>query len=81
MYPLVLAAVYALFGQHIVAIRLVLAMLFLLGVALPLTPWTIHNFYIYGQIVIVEPRLIQLLPRVGPVQQERMDNEPERKIK
>jgi 4-amino-4-deoxy-L-arabinose transferase-like glycosyltransferase len=61
--------------------RLVLAMLFLLGVALSLTPWTLRNFYVYGQIVIVEPRLIQLLPRVGPVQQERMDNELERKIK
>ena len=60
--------------------RLVLATLFLLGVALPLTPWTIRNFYAYGHIVIVEPRLTQLLPQVGPAQQERVDNEQERKI-
>jgi 4-amino-4-deoxy-L-arabinose transferase-like glycosyltransferase len=60
--------------------RLVLATLFLLGVALPLTPWTIRNFHAYGQIVIVEPRLTQLLPQIGPAQQERVDNEQKRKI-
>jgi 4-amino-4-deoxy-L-arabinose transferase-like glycosyltransferase len=61
--------------------RLVLATLFLLGVALPLTPWTIRNFYAYGQIVIVEPRLTQLLPQVKPAQRGRVDNEQEGKIK
>jgi hypothetical protein len=60
--------------------RFVLAMLFLLGVALPLTPWTIRNFYAYGQVVIVEPRLTQILPQVGPAQHERVDNEQERKL-
>lgn len=60
--------------------RLALAMLFLLGVALPLTPWTIRNFYTYGQIVIVEPRVIQLLPQVGPAQYERVGNEQDKKI-
>jgi 4-amino-4-deoxy-L-arabinose transferase-like glycosyltransferase len=61
--------------------RLVLAVLFLLGVALPLTPWTLRNLYVYGQIVIVEPRLVQQLPQVGPAQQEGVDNKQEGKIK
>jgi 4-amino-4-deoxy-L-arabinose transferase-like glycosyltransferase len=47
--------------------RFVLATLFLLGVALPLTPWTIRNLYAYGQIVIVDPRLTQ--PWIAPAQQ------------
>jgi 4-amino-4-deoxy-L-arabinose transferase-like glycosyltransferase len=46
--------------------RVVLATLFLLGVALTLTPWTIRNLYTYGNIVIVDPRLTQATPRVGP---------------
>jgi 4-amino-4-deoxy-L-arabinose transferase-like glycosyltransferase len=53
--------------------RFVLAALFLLGVALPLTPWTIHNLYTYGQIVIVDPRLTR--PRGVPAQQEDVINE------
>ena len=58
--------------------RLVLATLFLLGVALPLTPWTIRNFYAYGQIVIVEPRLTQLLPRLGQHNKRGWINEQQR---
>ena len=30
--------------------------LFLVGVSLLLIPWTIHNFYIYGQLVPLSPR-------------------------
>jgi 4-amino-4-deoxy-L-arabinose transferase-like glycosyltransferase len=82
--PVTLAAVLAtalwiLYWQS--ARRLVLATLFLLGVALPLTPWTIRNLYTHGHIVIVDPRLTQLLPQVGPAQQERVGNEQDRKIK
>jgi hypothetical protein len=82
--PVTLAAVLAttlwmLYWQS--ARRLVLATLFLLGVALPLTPWTIRNLYTHGHIVIVDPRLTQLLPQVGPAPQERVGNEQEGKMK
>jgi 4-amino-4-deoxy-L-arabinose transferase-like glycosyltransferase len=84
--PATLAAVLAttlwiLYWQS--ARRFVLAALFLLAVALPLVPWTIRDMYVYGQIVIVDPRLTQVAPRVGPAQQEGVINESllDRKIK
>ena len=82
--PATLAAVLAatlwiLYWQS--ARRFVLVTLFLLGVALSLTPWTIRNLYTYGQIVIVDPRLTQ--PWVGPAPQEDLINASilERRIK
>jgi 4-amino-4-deoxy-L-arabinose transferase-like glycosyltransferase len=68
--PATLAAVLAttlwiLYWQS--ARRFVLAALFLLVVALLITPWTIRNLYTYGQIVVV--------PRVVPAQQEGVVNE------
>jgi 4-amino-4-deoxy-L-arabinose transferase-like glycosyltransferase len=44
--------------------RLVLAFVLLVGAALTVVPWTIRNFYVYGQIVPVEPRVIEHLPRI-----------------
>jgi hypothetical protein len=42
--------------------RLRLAALVLVGAALPLVPWTVRNLYVYERLVIIEPRLVQLLP-------------------
>jgi len=36
--------------------RIMFPCLFLVGVSLLLIPWTIHNFYIYGQLVPLSPR-------------------------
>jgi 4-amino-4-deoxy-L-arabinose transferase-like glycosyltransferase len=49
--------------------RLLLTALFLFGVALALTPWTVRNFYVYGRLVIVEPRLVE---RIDMAQQAGM---------
>lgn len=61
--------------------RRLTATLFLLGVALPLTPWTIRNAYVYGHVVIIEPQLVQQLSWVGKTPKDAKDNEQERKIK
>ena len=50
--------------------RLLLTALFLLGVAIPLAPWTVRNFSAYGGIVIVEPRLVGSLPWIGEFPEE-----------
>lgn len=42
-----------------------MVLLFLLGAALPLTPWTIRNYQVYGRMVVVEPRLVAHLPKMG----------------
>jgi 4-amino-4-deoxy-L-arabinose transferase-like glycosyltransferase len=42
--------------------RLPLAILFLISVALPLTPWTLRNFTVYGRFVLVQPRIVERLP-------------------
>ena len=42
-----------------------LAAFFLVGVALPLAPWTARNFSVHGGLVIVEPRLVASLPWIG----------------
>jgi 4-amino-4-deoxy-L-arabinose transferase-like glycosyltransferase len=44
--------------------RFLLATLFLLGVVLPLTPWTLRNFTVYDQFVLVQPRLVERLPSI-----------------
>jgi len=44
--------------------RLVLVSLLFLGSALTIVPWTIRDFYVYDQIVAVEPRVVQHLPRM-----------------
>lgn len=59
--------------------RILLATLFLLGVALSLTPWTVRNFQVYGAIVIVEATRTQHLPYVGEIQEDG-DNKSEDKV-
>jgi len=54
--------------------RLLLTALFLLGVVLPLAPWTVRNFSVYGGLVIVEPRLVENLPWIGEFPKEGTDN-------
>jgi 4-amino-4-deoxy-L-arabinose transferase-like glycosyltransferase len=44
--------------------RLVLVSLLFLGSALTIVPWTIRDYYVYDQIVAVEPRVVQHLPRM-----------------
>jgi 4-amino-4-deoxy-L-arabinose transferase-like glycosyltransferase len=44
--------------------RLLLAPLFLLGVALPLAPWAAHNSYLYDSVAVVESHLVEHLPSV-----------------
>jgi 4-amino-4-deoxy-L-arabinose transferase-like glycosyltransferase len=42
--------------------RLRLVSLLVLGAALVVLPWTIRDFYVYGRVVLVEPRVVQHLP-------------------
>jgi glycosyltransferase involved in cell wall biosynthesis/4-amino-4-deoxy-L-arabinose transferase-like glycosyltransferase len=58
--------------------RLLLVSLFLLGTAVPLTPWTVRNFEVHGRLVIIEPRLVTHLPRVPNDQNpsERQKGDP-----
>ena len=44
--------------------QLVLALVLLVGAALTVVPWTIRDFYVYGKIVPVEPRVNEHLPRI-----------------
>src|SRR5262249_26342742 len=50
--------------------RLLLVAVLLLGSALIVVPWTIRDYYIYGRIVPVEPRLLEHLPRMRSAEQE-----------
>jgi 4-amino-4-deoxy-L-arabinose transferase-like glycosyltransferase len=50
--------------------RLLLVAVLFLGSALIVVPWTIRDYYIYGRIVPVEPRLLQHLPRMRTVDQD-----------
>ena len=54
-----------------------LAALFLVGVALPLAPWTARNFSVHGGLVIVEPRLIENLSWIEEVPENRPDDSTE----
>ena len=56
--------------------RLVLAFVLLVGAALTVVPWTIRDFYVYGKIVPVEPRVIEHLPRI----RSGAENVPDRMI-
>jgi 4-amino-4-deoxy-L-arabinose transferase-like glycosyltransferase len=44
--------------------RLVLVSLLFLGSALTIAPWIIRDFYAYGRLVVVEPRVVEHLPRI-----------------
>ena len=44
--------------------RLRLVSLFFLGAALVILPWAIRDFYVYGRVVLVEPRVVEHLPRM-----------------
>jgi 4-amino-4-deoxy-L-arabinose transferase-like glycosyltransferase len=71
--PVVLATIFAMtlwmmYWQT--RSRLLLIGLFLLGTALPLTPWTVRNFYAYDRLVIIEPRMVDHLPPVRDAQRE-----------
>ena len=48
--------------------RLRLLLLLFLGVALVVLPWAIRDFYVYGRVVIIEPRVIQHLPTMRSAQ-------------
>ncbi len=74
-----LVTVWLMYWQY--THRLLLGMLFLLGVALPLTPWTIRNFYVYDRLVIVEPRLVQHLPHLGGNQKNEKNRNQDEKVK
>jgi len=62
--------------------RLLLVSVVLFGLALPLVPWTVRNFYVHGGVVAVEPRLMQHLPRIGNNQEDdQADNKFEAMLK
>jgi 4-amino-4-deoxy-L-arabinose transferase-like glycosyltransferase len=61
--------------------RLLLATLFLLGVALPLAPWTVRNFDVYDRFVVVEPRLVENFPPLEPAQKDDHPIESDDRIK
>jgi 4-amino-4-deoxy-L-arabinose transferase-like glycosyltransferase len=42
--------------------RALLVSLLFLGAAMVVIPWTIRDFYVYGRLVLVEPRLVSHLP-------------------
>jgi 4-amino-4-deoxy-L-arabinose transferase-like glycosyltransferase len=54
--------------------RLFLVSLLLFGLALSLAPWTVRNFYVYGRIVPIEPRVAQHLPSMGNTQESSQTN-------
>jgi 4-amino-4-deoxy-L-arabinose transferase-like glycosyltransferase len=72
LVTVVAIALWILYWQN--ARRLLLATLFLFGVALPLTPWTVRNFYVYGRLVAVEPRLVEQLPSIDNSQKNGHGN-------
>jgi 4-amino-4-deoxy-L-arabinose transferase-like glycosyltransferase len=60
--------------------RLRLATLLVLGAALPLVPWTMRNYEVYGRLVIIEPRAVQHLPPLDWTDQDRHSADLEQKI-
>jgi 4-amino-4-deoxy-L-arabinose transferase-like glycosyltransferase len=60
--------------------RLLLAILFVLGAALSLVPWTVRNYDVYGRLVIIEPRAVQHLPPLDWTDQNRYSADLEQKI-
>jgi 4-amino-4-deoxy-L-arabinose transferase-like glycosyltransferase len=50
--------------------RLRLLSLLFLGAALVVLPWAIRDFYVYGRIVLVEPRVVQHLPTMRSAEGE-----------
>jgi len=61
--------------------RLLLVSVLFLGSALIVVPWTIRDYYIYGRIVPVEPRLLAHLPRMRIVDQELQQTKVEAILK
>jgi len=57
--------------------RFSLAAVFLVGVALPLAPWTARNFSAHGGLVIVEPRFIENLSWIEEVPENSPDDSTE----
>jgi 4-amino-4-deoxy-L-arabinose transferase-like glycosyltransferase len=60
--------------------RLLFAGLLLLGVMLPVGPWTLRNLYVYQHLVLVEPRLVEQLPSLGRAPQHTMGRQKEDKL-
>jgi 4-amino-4-deoxy-L-arabinose transferase-like glycosyltransferase len=56
--------------------RLLLLSVFFLGSALTVVPWMIRDFYVYDRLVIIDPRVVQDLPRMDKTKK----NVPEKKI-
>jgi 4-amino-4-deoxy-L-arabinose transferase-like glycosyltransferase len=56
--------------------RLLLISVLFLGSALTVVPWIIRDFYVYGRLIIVEPRVVQQLPLMD----QSKENVPEKKI-
>ena len=50
--------------------RLRLLSLLFLGSALVVLPWAIRDFYVYDRVVLVDPRVVQHLPRMRSVEGE-----------
>lgn len=54
--------------------RLLLLSLLFLGSALTVVPWTIRDFYVYGRLVAVEPRLVDHLPQTPSAEENVQEN-------
>jgi 4-amino-4-deoxy-L-arabinose transferase-like glycosyltransferase len=72
LLTIVVAAGWACFSGR--RSRVSLAALVLLGSTLSLGPWTARNFFVHGQIVPVQPRFEQYLPRMAKAETKDPDD-------
>jgi len=55
--------------------HLLLTILFLFSVALPVVPWTVRNYHVYGQLVLVEPRVVREMSLSGDIAEKNNGTE------
>jgi 4-amino-4-deoxy-L-arabinose transferase-like glycosyltransferase len=61
--------------------RLLLVSVLFLGSALTVVPWTVRDFYVYDRLVLVEPRLVEHLPRIDKTKKNAQENKVEAILK
>jgi 4-amino-4-deoxy-L-arabinose transferase-like glycosyltransferase len=72
LLTIIVAAGWAFFSAG--RSRVSFAALVLLGSAVSLGPWTARNFFVYGQIIPVQPRVERYLPRMAKSESKDPDN-------
>ena len=63
--PIVLVTIMAISAWSIYWNHPRIVIPLILGAALIIGPWIIRDFYVYDRLVLVEPRAVQHLPRIG----------------